>query len=165
MAALQQLAGDTQWEGMALKGTVIPMTLKEARIFVDQHHRHHRSPIGGLFAIGLSANDEVVGVAITGRPVNRNLDNGWTAEVLRVCLLEEVPNGCSQLYGASWRAARALGYRRLVIYTLQEEKGTSLLASGWKIVAKTRGGSWDTPSRPRVNTHPLQGKLRWEVNV
>jgi len=165
VAALQQLAGDTQWEGMALKGTVIPMTLKEARIFVDQHHRHHRSPIGGLFAIGLSANDEVVGVAITGRPVNRNLDNGWTAEVLRVCLLEEVPNGCSQLYGASWRAARALGYRRLVTYTLQEEKGTSLLASGWKIVAKTRGGSWDTPSRPRVNTHPLQGKLRWEVNV
>jgi hypothetical protein len=124
---------------MVLKGTIIPMTLKEARRFV--------------------------GVAITGRPVNRVLDNGWTAEVLRVALLEEVPNGCSQLYGASWRAARALGYRRLVTYTLLEERGVSLLASGWKLIAKTQGGSWNTPSRPRVDDHPLQGKLRWEVNI
>ena len=150
---------------MVLKGTIIPMTLKEARRFVDRHHRHHRAPVGGLFAIGLGAADEVVGVAITGRPVNRVLDNGWTAEVLRVALLEEVPNGCSQLYGASWRAARALGYRRLVTYTLQEETGVSLLASGWKLIAKTQGGSWNTPSRPRVDAHPLQGKLRWEVNI
>ena len=44
-------------------------------------------------------------------------------------MIEGVKNGCSMLYGAAWRAARALGYRRLGTYTLQTEPGTSLVNS------------------------------------
>ena len=109
--------------------------------------------------------DEVVGVAIIGRPVSRNLDNGYTAEVTRVCVLDGYRNGCSKLYGACWRAARAMGYQKMVTYTLKTEPGTSLKASGWDVMAETRGGSWNCEARPRVDKHPLQGKLRWEVAV
>ncbi len=67
------------------------------------------------------------------------------------------------LYAAAWRAARALGWRRLVTYTLPEEGGASLRAAGWKLIGEAGGGSWSRRSRPRVDTQPLQTKLRWEV--
>ena len=102
---------------------LVPMTRDEASAFVDQHHRHHGRPAGYRFAVGVARDELVVGVAIVGRPSARLLDDGWTAEVTRVCVLDNVPNGCSKLYGACWRAARALGYRRLVTYTLPVEGG------------------------------------------
>ncbi len=145
--------------------TICPMTLKEAKAFVTAHHRHHPAPQGGLFAIGLSDGAQVVGVAIVGRPVARMLQDEWTAEVIRTCLLDGTPNGNSMLYGACWRAARAMGYRRLVTYTLTSESGVSLRAAGWRVVGEVRGRSWHCPSRPRVDRHPLQDKIRWEVTA
>lgn len=41
--------------------------------------------------------------------------------------------------------------------------GTSLRAAGWRLVAEVDGRSWSCPSRPRVDQHPTQDKLRWEV--
>jgi hypothetical protein len=67
------------------------------------------------------------------------------------------------LYAAAWRAARAMGYRRLITYTLLTEKGTSLRAAGYKTLYEVKGRSWDCPSRPRVDTHPTEDKLLWEV--
>lgn len=144
--------------------SLVPMTLKDARIFVDRHHRHHPAPQGGLFAVGLAFDDDVVGVAIVGRPVARHLQDGWTAEVTRVAVIEGVKNGCSKLYGACWRAARALGWRRLITYTLEAEPGTSLVAAGWNIVGETKAEGWGRPSRPRVDRHPTQRKIRWEAS-
>ena len=138
----------------------VPITLREARAFVREHHRHHQPPQGGLFAIGAALDCRVVGVVIVGRPVARLLADGWTAEVTRLCTTGEF-NACSLLYGAAWRAARALGYRRLVTYTLADEGGSSLRASGWRLVGAAGGGSWSRPSRPRVDLHPTQQKLRW----
>lgn len=140
-----------------------PITLKEARRFVDQHHRHHRAPTGGLFAIGAACDLMVVGVVIVGRPVARLLSTGYTAEVSRVCVLEGYPNACSMLYAAAWRAARAMGYRRLVTYVLASESGTSLRAAGWKEVGSSKGGSWSRTSRPRVDLHPTGQKTLWQV--
>lgn len=141
---------------------LVPMTLREARAFVAAHHRHHRPPQGGLFAIGASLAEAIVAVVIVGRPVARALANDFTAEVTRLCSTG-AKNACSLLYAAAWRAARALGYRRLVTYTLPEEGGASLRAAGWRLVGEAGGGSWSCPSRPRVDTHPLQVKLRWEA--
>jgi hypothetical protein len=141
---------------------IVPITLREARAFVAQHHRHHRAPQGGLFAVGAAAEGQVVGVAIVGRPVSRHLDDGWTAEVTRLCTTGE-RNACSLLYAACWRAARALGWRKLITYTLPEEGGGSLRAAGWRVVAETKAEGWSRPSRPRVDLHPTQGKLRWEA--
>jgi hypothetical protein len=102
-------------------------------------------------------------VAIVGRPVARHLADGFTAEVTRLAS-DGTRNACSMLYGAAWRAARALGYRRLVTYTLAEERGASLRGAGWRLVGEAGGGSWNRPKvgRARVDMHPTQRKLRWE---
>jgi hypothetical protein len=143
-----------------------PITLKQARLYVDLHHRHHRAPQGGLFAISLANEDEVIGVAIVGRPVSRHLDDGWTAEVTRLCV-DGTPNAASKLYAASWRAARAMGYRRLITYVLKSESGTSVRAAGWKELYSTRDRprGWDTPSRPRLVKAPTEGKTLFEMVV
>jgi hypothetical protein len=138
-----------------------PVTLREANSFVELNHRHHKRVRGCLFCVGISDNELVRGVAIIGRPVSRMLDDGWTAEVTRVCT-DGVKNGCSMLYGAAWRAARALGYQRLITYTLTDESGISLRAAGWICIGQAGGGSWNREARPRVDTHPTQKKLRWE---
>lgn len=141
---------------------VVPVTLREARVWVDRMHRHHRAPVGGLFAVAAGRGSEIVGVAIVGRPVARGSQDGWTAEVLRLAA-DGSRNVCSLLYAASWRAARAMGYRRLITYTLATEPGTSLRAAGWRVVGNVQARSWDCPSRPRVDLYPLQEKLRWEA--
>lgn len=141
--------------------TLSPLTLREAAAFVQQHHRHSQAPQGGLFAIGAASAGEVVGVVIVGRPVACHMSDGWTAEVTRLCT-DGSRNACSLLYAAAWRAARAMGYRQLITYTLASEPGTSLRAAGWRVVAQVERRSWDRPGRPRVDLHPLQERLRWE---
>lgn len=145
---------------MALE--VVPMTLREARQYVTENHRHHKAPQGGLFAIGASDGERIVGVAIVGRPVARLADNGWTAEVTRLAS-DGTPNVPSMLYRACWRAARAMGYRKLITYTLQTEPGTSLKAAGFLLVGEVTKRSWNTPSRPRVDQDERQARFRWEV--
>ena len=144
---------------------IVPLTLKSARAWVDLHHRHHKAPQGGLYAVGLAVGGDVIGAAIVGMPVARGLSDGWTVEVTRVAVLEGYPNANSKLYGACWRAARALGWRRLITYTLVSESGVSLVGAGWKDVGRTRGRSWHTRTRPRVDKHPLGEKIRWEMAV
>jgi hypothetical protein len=141
---------------------VSPLTLKEACLFVKRTHRHHKPPQGGLFAIGAAQGDEIVGVVIIGRPVSRMLSDGFTAEVTRLAT-DGSRNACSMLYAAAWRACRAMGYRKLITYILGDEPGTSLRAAGWKCVGEAGGGNWSRKSRPRVDEHPTQRKLRFEI--
>lgn len=139
-----------------------PITFAEASRFVADHHRHHLPPVGHLFSVAVNDGTKIVGVAMIGRPVARGNQDGYTAEVTRCCT-DGTKNAASMLYGAAWRAARALGYRRLITYTLASEPGTSLAAAGWRVVGSTPGRSWSCPSRPRVDTHPLGQKTIWEV--
>lgn len=138
-----------------------PITLREANAFVAEHHRHHQPARGCICCVAVSVEDTVIGVAIIGRPVSRMLDDGWSAEVLRCCTTGE-RNACSMLYGAAWRAVRALGYKRLLTYTLPEEGGASLRGAGFRLIGVAGGGTWNRGTRPRVDTHPTQEKLRWE---
>lgn len=130
--------------------------------YVKDHHRHHRPPNGGLFAIGLAEGDQIVGVVIVGRPVARMLADGFTCEVTRLAT-DGTRNACSMLYRAAWRAAKAMGYRRLVTYTLPEEGGASLRGAGFRLIGSAGGGTWNRQTRPRVDLHPTQVKLRWEL--
>ncbi len=139
-----------------------PITYGEACAFIKQYHRHHLPPQGWKFGVAVNDGSRVVGVVTIGRPVARNLDNGWTLEVTRCCT-DGTHNAASMLYSAAWRATKALGYRRLITYTLQSEPGTSLKAAGWKTLYQTSGGSWSVPSRPRVDKHPLEPKTLWEA--
>lgn len=140
---------------------VVPCTITRARAFVAEHHRHLAPPVSGLFAVGIARGEDLVGVAIVGRPVARELQDGRTAEVTRVCTAGE-RNACSMLLSACRRGAHALGYQRLVTYTLTSEPGTSLRAAGWHEVASVRGRSWNCPSRPR-SASPARDKRRWEA--
>lgn len=142
--------------------TLTPITLREANAYVEQHHRHHGPSRGCIVCVAVAEGQVVRGVAIVGRPVARGADDGFTAEVTRCCT-DGARNACSMLYAAAWRAVRALGYRKLITYTLPEEGGASLRAAGFKVVGQVSGRSWSCPSRPRVDTHPLQDKLRWEM--
>lgn len=151
-----------EW-GAGVSLSLSPITLAKANAFVEKHHRHHKPVPGAKFCIAVSDVAWIVrGVAIVGRPVARQSDDGWTLEVNRCCT-DGTHNACSMLYGAAWRAAKALGYRRLITYTLPEEGGASLRASGWKLIGAAGGGSWNRPSRPRIDTAPTQEKLRWEA--
>lgn len=144
--------------------TIVPITFREACSFVAAHHRHHRPPQGMKFTVGVADGDQLVGVAIVGRPVARALDDGVTIEVTRTCTVG-TSNANSILYGAAWRAARALGYRRLVTYIQDGESGASLRAAGLIPVAALRARpGWDTPGRRR-DSHGVEGisRTRWEI--
>ena len=141
---------------------LVPITLSEANAFIAENHRHHKPVIGHKFSIAVESSGNIVGVAVVGRPVARHLDNGWTLEVNRCCT-DGTRNACSMLYGAAWRAAKAMGYKRLITYILSEETGTTLYAANWKLVGEAGGGSWNTKTRPRIDTHPLQKKLLFEA--
>ncbi len=144
---------------------ISPCNLDEAHAFVDAVHRHHRRTWGRKFAIACASGECVHGVVVVGRPVARLLDDGYTLEVTRLAT-DGTKNACSMLYAAAWRATRAMGYHTLITYILDTEPGTSLRAAGWKLIAKTKGDTWNQPNsgRPRVDTHPLQAKLRWEIS-
>lgn len=138
-----------------------PITYGEACAFIKLHHRHHLPPQGWKFGIAVNDGDKIVGVITVGRPVARRLQDGWTLEVTRCCT-DGTRNAVSKLYGAAQRATFALGYRRLITYTLRSEPGTSLIASGWKCIGVAGGGSWNVPSRPRIQTTTTEQKTLWE---
>lgn len=130
---------------------LVPVSFATACDFVALHHRHHKPPVGHVFSIGVADGDELVGVAMVGRPVARMSDDGLTLEVNRTCVAD-AHNANSMLYGACARAAFALGYLRLITYTQQGESGASLRAAGWRVIAerKPRPG-WDMALQaPRI---------------
>lgn len=140
--------------------SLTPCTITFAKGYVEKYHRHNKPPQGALFAVGASENGEIVGVAIIGRPIARMLDNKKTCEVTRLCTTGG-KNVCSLLYGTSARAAKALGWSKIITYILETEPGTSLLASGWtreKEVAAE--ASWSRPSRHREDQDSLGNEKR-----
>lgn len=145
--------------------TIVPCELADANLFIREHHRHHGAMVHHRFSLAVCDEDGTVcGVAIVDRPAARALSDGWTLEARRVAT-DGFPNACSALYGACWRATKALGYRRLVTYTLASESGASLRGAGWRVVGEVRGREWDCPSRPRARGRvaQLELKLRWQA--
>ena len=140
-----------------------PVDFKECCEFVNRYHRHHIAPQGWKFGIGVSVGDKLVGVIMVGRPIARHADDGWTLEVTRCCT-DGTKNASSFLYSRAWVAVRAMGYKKLITYTLPSEGGASMRASGWRLIGEAGGGNWNTKSRPRLDTpEDLRArKLRWE---
>ena len=137
---------------------LVPVTLAQANAFVREHHRHAPPTLGHRWSVGCEVGDKLIGVVIVGRPVARASDDGRTAEVLRLATTGE-KNACSFLYSAAARAARAMGYRRIQTYTLEDEPGTSLRAAGWTEDGMTTGGQW-ADHRPDARQLQLDGHVR-----
>jgi hypothetical protein len=159
--------------------TIVPTTLKQAQRFILDHHRHNQPPShGSRFSVGVAANGCLVGVAVVANPSARALQDGFTLEVTRTCT-DGSRNANSMLYGAAWRAMRALGFTRGITYTQKDEGGASLRACGWTPVAELKPrGDWADHSvkRPR---HKVQTglfpdhrektgdvpRIRWEIRA
>lgn len=144
---------------------VIPCKQAEAKRYIEQHHRHHRPPRGAVFCLAVvDEAHHVRGVATVGRPVARALDNGYTLEVNRVAT-DGCANACSALLAAARKVAIAMGYAKIITYTLPEEGGASLRGAGWIEDGRTVGDrSWACEAYKHLNRqddHPLQAKVRW----
>jgi hypothetical protein len=145
---------------------VVPLTLPQANEVVRRLHRHHAPIPGGFawFCVGAVIDGRIVGTAIAGRPTNRNNDDRQTVEVLRVAT-DGSPNAPSALLGACARAARAIGARRILTYTLSTESGASLRGAGWTLESDDTGPSfWGNASTrtPAVQReHFGMSKRRW----
>jgi hypothetical protein len=141
-----------------------PIGWREAKEFVERVHRHHFSPQGWKFGLAAEKNGIIVGIVMVGRPVARMLDDGSTAEVIRLAT-DGTKNACSFLYAKARKIAFELGYLRIITYILESEPGTSLRAAGWRLVGPAGGGSWSRPSRKRVDKAPLEPKQLWEARA
>lgn len=145
--------------------SVVPVTLPTANRVVADLHRHH-APIPAGFVwwcVAGVTRGRIAGVAIAGRPTNRNNDDGQTVEVLRVAT-DGSPNVPSALLGACARAAQAIGARRVITYTLESETGASLRGAGWQREADGITSSWLRGSSRRLavaRPHMDEKKVRW----
>lgn len=142
-----------------------PCDFQTAVKFVGEHHRHNKPPAGHKFSIAVyDAGGVLHGVCMVGRPIGRYLDDGLTLEVNRCCT-DGTRNACTMLYGAAQRAAKALGYKRIVTYTLESENGSSLRASNWICDGQAGGTHW-TGQRYEQTEIPLgEMKVRWRKEL
>ena len=149
---------------------VRPITLREACAFIQAHHRHNKPPRGHKFSISAREGEQLVGVATAGRPIARHFDDGLTLEVNRTCT-DGTRNVNSLLYGAIWRAAKAMGYRRCITYTQADESGASLRAAGWVRVKELppRAGWAESSQKLRDKRDPVGNggvaRVLWEIRA
>ena len=73
------------------------------------------------------------------------------------------------LYSRSWRLWKLMGGKRIITYTLEEENGTSLKASGFKITGEThsfkKGTGWTTRKGRVWQKIQEQKRIRWEYQI
>jgi hypothetical protein len=153
---------------------LVPITLITAKRFVNAQHRHNEAPVGWAFGVGIEKDGNLVGVAMAGRPSARKLQTAdpYLIEITRITTLGD-KNACTMLYGAVCRAAKALGYRTAITYTLAEEGGASVRAAGFLLDAELPAARpWSQPSRPRYEStllgprlRPSGPKNRWKRNL
>lgn len=142
---------------------IVPLELRELNDLVSKWHRHHKPVQGHRFSIGAmeGKTGEIVGGCSVGRPVSRGVNPKTTLEVTRL-VTDGTRNACSFLYSAAARIGREMGYQKIQTYILQDELGTSLLASGWSFEDVTQGGQWKhTDGKPRRTDQPVVKKQRW----
>jgi hypothetical protein len=148
--------------------------IRKGNAFVVKHHRHHDKVVGAILCLGLFRGNELIGVAMIGRPSARHTDNGLVAEVTRLCVLDGQPNACSKLYGAAARMAKDMGLSKIITFILESESGISLKASGWILEETKCGGKkWTGKYSGKVRTdehldlfgsrkkYPNESKQRW----
>lgn len=143
---------------------VEPCTLAEANRLVELLHRHHKPVVGHRFSLAAYDGGRLCGVVICGRPVARMVCQKTVLEITR-CATDGTKNAISKLYGAVCRAGQAMGFISVQTYTLPEEGGASLKASGFTCVGEAGGGDWNrggtSTHKNRRTDQPMQVKWKW----
>tara|TARA_R110000824_G_scaffold294669_5_gene483067 strand:- start:1176 stop:1757 length:582 start_codon:yes stop_codon:yes gene_type:complete len=158
-----------EWDGYHFDfGLSVVADLKQSEVkdFISKHHRHHAPSVGDKCRFGVMFQDHLIAVAMLGRPVNRHNDDGSTLEVTRLAVNNDLPheitmNACSKLYSSCCRWAKQNGYKSVITYTLDSERGSSLKASNFVHEHTTKGGSWNCKSRVRKSSKNTGAKKRW----
>jgi hypothetical protein len=159
---------DAGWLRLSYPLEIRPVDLATAKAFVATHHRHNKAPLSWRFGLGCWNGDELIGVAMVGRPAARMIATRQpgTVEVTRLCVNHDLPPGMthfasSRLYDAATAEAARRGFTKAITYTLESESGGSLRAAGWIAEHVTRAESWNRKSRPRADVAPAGRKVRW----
>lgn len=150
---------------------IVPCSLRKANDFVEVFHRHNlrTSRDGGKFGVAAASGSQIVGVAIVGNPLSATFMDGFTAEVLRDCVMPDAPRNCNSfLYGACRRIWFEMGGYKIVTYTLTEESGASLRGAGWTLAETIKGHdskTWGKSDHLRRREQAIlsQAKRRWEA--
>ena len=87
---------------------IVPLTVENALVFLASHDRHYRSDAKPIFAIGISTEEKLCGAVIVGAA------EGAELQLSHIYSAGE-SLGYTLLYGAAWRAAKALGYERMIL--------------------------------------------------
>jgi len=146
-----------------VKWHAVPITIKEARVFLDLWHRRRKTCHAARFAVAVAGDGVLRGVAFCGNPVSTMLArDGQYLEVLRNAT-DGTPNACSRLQSVVDRVARAMGYEMLVTYTDPDEGGASLKACGWQGPTLTKGGT--RTNRPGRKQTKEPKRWRWTRRV
>lgn len=143
---------------------MVPITKNDARAFIERHHSHHNAPIQAIMWAAVEFKDQVVCVGCLERPKARvTASSTKTVEITRVASDGSAKNAASKCIAHISRAALALGYTRLISFTLLGEAGTSYRAAGWRVTGLTppRKG-WSSSGRPRARAQQKGAKVRWE---
>lgn len=86
----------------------VALSVKDAEAFLAKFDRHYKAPVEAICAIGVQDESGLHGAAILGR----NADgDGELAHIY----VDGISQGYSLLYGACWRALKALGYKRAIL--------------------------------------------------
>ena len=147
--------------------TPMPIALRDAAAFVNEHHRHCTGTKWHKFSVALEADGDTIGVVIASTPKARGYDR-QTLELNRVCTKPGYHNACSKLISIAINIGKTMGYRTFISYTLMGEDGTSLKAAGFEFAGYTEDSSgWGNLSRPRKmpERYPLGRKKRWIYRI
>ena len=151
---------------MAKELSIIPLSLKEANEFVTKYHRHNKKCAGHKFSIGAVYKNEIVGVVIVGRPVARKLDDRFTLEINRNCVLDTAPKGtCSFLYSRAIKIWQSMGGKKINTYTLETESGSSLKAVNFNkettVQTFKKNTGWTTRTNRIWQEVQATPRIRW----
>lgn len=144
---------------------IVPMSIRAAKVFVREHHRHAPSVTGAKVAVGLECDGVLVGVGLLGVPKARMLaQDRFCAEAVRVCVSGDAPKGSvSKINSRLKRIWQLCGGVTFKTYTLVEEGGASLRGAGAVIDRHVPAASWSRDDRPRASRSIEQhAKHRWD---
>jgi hypothetical protein len=89
---------------------IFPISVEDAEAFLAKHERHYKAPVETLcaIAVGEEVDGVIHGAAILGRRADGD------AELAHI-YVDGASQGYTLLYGACWRALKALGYEKTAL--------------------------------------------------
>ena len=138
-----------------------PCSIKFARKFIAKHHSYLPRVVGGIFALATLQSQELVAVALVGRPRNVHLSRLCIAELYRLAVQPNAMHAASFLLARTAKAAFALGYDAIISYVPSKLDATSYRAAGWNPEKRHRAKGWHGRELPP--DYPKE-VIRWQLN-